>query len=68
MQKQTQKNKGGMSDTYNQNGTYVKSFYTIMTNPSCTKIFAMDTDHTRIHHRINWDCAVPKIISDKYKK
>lgn len=68
VQKQTQKNKGGMSDTYNQNGTYVKSFYTVMTNPSCTKIFAMDTTHTRIHHKINWNCAVPKIISDKYKK
>lgn len=68
VQKQTQKNKGGMSDTYNQNGTYVKSFYTVMTNPSCTKIFAMDTTHTRIHHKVNWDCAVPKILSDKYKK
>ena len=68
VQKQTQKNKGGMSDTYNQNGTYVKSFYTVMTNPSCTKIFAMDTTHTRIHHKVNWNCAVPKIISDKYKK
>ena len=68
VQKQTQKSKGGMSDTYNQNGTYVKSFYTVMTNPSCTKIFAMDTTHTRIHHKVNWNCAVPKIISDKYKK
>lgn len=68
VQKQTQKNKGGMSDTYNDNGTYTKSFYTVMTNPSCVKIDAMATDHTRIHHRIDWNKAVPKIISEKYKK
>lgn len=68
VQKTTQKNKGGMSDTYNDNGTYMKSFYTVMTNPSCVIIDAMATDHTRIHHKINWNYAVPKIISDVYKK
>lgn len=68
VQKTTQKNKGGMSDTYNDDGTYMKSFYTVMTNPSCVKIDAMATGHARIHHKINWNCAVPKIISDKYKK
>lgn len=68
VQKTTQKNKGGMSDTYNDDGTYMKSFYTVMTNPSCVIIDAMATDHTRIHHKINWNYAVPKIISDVYKK
>lgn len=68
VQKTTQKNKGGMSDTYNDDGTYMKSFYTVMTNPSCVIIDAMATDHTRIHHKINWNCAVPKIINEKYKK
>ena len=68
VQKPTQKNKGGMSDTYNDDGTYIKSFYTVMTNPSCVKIDAMATEHTRIHHKINWNNAVPKIINEHYKK
>lgn len=68
VQKATQKNKGGMSDTYNDDGTYMKSFYTVMTNPSCVKIDAMATEHTRIHHKINWNNAVPKIINERYKK
>lgn len=68
VQKQTQTNKGGMSDTYTDNGTYLKSFYSVMTNPSCVRIDAMATEHTRIHHRIAWNNAVPKIISSSYKK
>lgn len=68
VQKQTQSNSGGMTDEYIDGGTYVKAFYTVMTNPSFVKIFGMDTTHTRIHHRVDWDKAVPKIISDKYRK
>lgn len=67
-QKHTQQNKGGMTDTYVEGGTYLKSFYTILSNPSCVKIDAMGNNHIRLHHRINWNNAVPKIISDKYKK
>lgn len=67
-QKNTQTNKGGMSETYIDDGTYLKSFYTVITNPSCTKIAMMITNNTRIHHRISWNNAVPKIISGKYKK
>ena len=64
----TQKNAGGMSDLYLTSGTYVKSFYTIMCCPSCVKIGEMGDSHRRIHHVINWNCAVPKIISSRYKK
>lgn len=67
-QKNTQTNKGGMTDEYLDNGTYIKSFYSVMTNPSFVKIFGMDTTNTRIHHRIEWNNAVPKILSDRYKK
>ena len=67
-QKNTQSVKGGMTDEYVDNGTYIKSFYSVMINPSFVKIFGMDTTNTRIHHRIDWNCAVPKILSDKYKK
>lgn len=67
-QKRTQTTKGGMTDEYLDNGTYVKSFYSVITNPSFVKIFGMDTIHTRLHHRIEWNNAVPKIISSRYKK
>lgn len=67
-QKHTQQNKGGMTETYDEGGTYLKSFYTVIANPSCVKICIMGDKYLRIHHRVNWNNAVPKIISDKYKK
>ncbi len=67
-QKTTQKNKGGMSDLYLDNGTYVKSFYTVIFSPSCTTIKPMGDKHMRLHHSIKWNSAVPKIISQDNKK
>ena len=67
-QQQTQKNAGGMSDVYLDSGTYLKSFYTVMVAPSCVKIGVMGDKHLRIHHRIDWDCCVPKIINARWKK
>jgi len=67
-QQDTQQNNGGLTDAYLQLGTYVKSFYTVMGNPSCVKISEMGCGHRRIHHLINWECAVPKIISSQFKK
>ena len=67
-QKTTQKNKGGMSDLYLDSGTYVKSFYTVIFSPSCTKIKPMGDKHMRLHHSIKWDSAVPKILSSDVKK
>lgn len=68
IQKTTQKNKGGMSDIYLDNGTYVKSFYTVIFSPSCTTIKPMGDKHMRLHHSIKWDSAVPKIIREELKK
>lgn len=68
VQKTTQKNNGGLSEIYNAEGTYLKSFYSVMFTPSCVSVKAMETTYTRIHHKINWNNAVPKIISDRYKK
>lgn len=65
-QELTQKQSGGMTDVYNNYGTYYKSFYSVMIEPSCTSIFAMDTQHSRLHHRIDWNKAVPKILDAKY--
>jgi hypothetical protein len=67
-QQTTQKNKGGMSDLYLDNGTYVKSFYSVMYAPSSCKIKPMGDKHKRLHHSIKWGSAVPKIISEDLKK
>lgn len=67
-QKQTQANKGGMTDLYLDAGTYVKSFYSVMYLPSGVKIAEMGDKHKRIHHRVSWNNAVPQIVDQKYKK
>lgn len=28
----------------------------------------MGGSHQRTHHQINWDCCVPKILNQKYRK
>ena len=67
-QPQTQANAGGITEAYLQYGTYVKSFYSVMLCPSCVKISEMGQSHKRIHHLIDWEVAVPKIVSSKFKK
>lgn len=64
----TQSLDGGMTDSYLETGTYVKTFYSVMAMPSCIKVSMMYTKHKRTHHRIDWDCCVPKIINEKYRK
>jgi hypothetical protein len=64
----TQSNSGGMTSSYLETGTYVKSFYTVMFCPSCVKISRMGNKDRRIHHKINWSHAVPVIVSENYKK
>ena len=74
-QKATQTNLGGMSEVYKDQGTYVKSFYSIMYAPSCVKIFLFKGDNYRtkkrlgrLHHKVRYNNAVPKIIEQKYQK
>lgn len=67
-QKQTQSNKGGMTDLYLDSGTWVKSFYTLIFSPSCTQIAMMGDKHKRIHHKVMWDNCTPKILNEMYKK
>ena len=67
-QKETQSNAGGMTDIYLYCGTYVKSFYSVMVAPSCVKISCVGNKYMRVHHRVKWDNAVPKILSSDYKK
>lgn len=64
----TQSNSGGNTEAYKDFGTYVKSFYSVMAAPSCCKIDLMGRTNKRIHHKINWKYAVPKIIDERHKK
>tara|TARA_Y100000114_G_C11761110_1_gene329799 strand:- start:2631 stop:3485 length:855 start_codon:yes stop_codon:yes gene_type:complete len=66
-QTDTQQNKGGLTEFYLDTGTYVKSFYSVLFNPSCVKVSMLNTERSRLHHKIKWNNAVPKIINEKYK-
>lgn len=65
---QTQSNSGGNTEAYKDSGTYVKSFYSVMAEPSCCKIGMIGHINSRIHHSIKWKYAVPKILNESYKK
>lgn len=67
-QVQTQNNPGGLTDIYKQDGTYVKSFYSVMCRPDCVKVAEMGSSHMRMHHNVEWKYCVPKIINEKWKK
>lgn len=67
-QKETQTNRGGMTDVYKDGGTYIKSFYSVLSSPSCVKISAMGNKHYRIHHKVSWAFCAPKILDEKWHK
>jgi len=66
-QKDTQTNKSGMSDIYRLNGTYIKSFTTVLMHPSSVKVSMMNANHKRLHHSIKWGNTTPAIVSAKYR-
>lgn len=68
VQKETQSLSGGMTDLYQESGTYVKSFYSVLSMPSAIKIFMMYSKYNRIHSRVEWDKCVPKIIQERWRK
>tara|TARA_R110002020_G_scaffold360270_1_gene572908 strand:+ start:419 stop:1276 length:858 start_codon:yes stop_codon:yes gene_type:complete len=67
-QKQTQQNEGGLTEIYLSKGTYVKSFYSVIFQPSSVKVALMGDKHMRLHHRVSWNNTVPKILNEKHKK
>lgn len=67
-QKATQQVKGGMTDMYLEMGTYVKSFYTVLFCPGFVTVQMMYTKYRRLHHRIEWDYAVPVILREEHRK
>lgn len=64
----TQTLAGGVTDLYKQLGTYVKSFYSVMYCPSMVKVAMLNTSEARVHHKINWRLAVPRILPEVVRK
>lgn len=71
LQKQTQTNAGGMTEVYLDSGTYLKSFFSVMYQPSSVKVKTMGNEggHAkRLHHCVNWKRTAPRIIPERFKK
>ncbi len=69
----TQQGSGGMTDVYLASGTYVKSFYSVMYHPSSVRVRPMACTGSRagtirLHHWVNWNQTVPKIVSEDWKQ
>ncbi len=64
----TQANTGGLTEFYIATGTYLKSFYTVIVAPSCTRINLMGCSSMRLHHTIYWNNCAPYILHEKHKK
>lgn len=63
-QTQTQTSEGGLTAAYLEAGTYVKSFYTVMMQPSSVVVSVMGGKHMRLHHRVDWKKTVPMILRE----
>lgn len=64
----TQHDSGGMTDIYQENGTYRKSFYSILHAPNFVMISRQGVKDKRVHHEIKWVSCAPKILNQRYKK
>jgi hypothetical protein len=67
-QLQSQSNEGGMTGLYLDSGTYVKSMFTVIAAPSCVTIRMMGRTSRRLHHRVSWRHAVPKILAETHRQ
>lgn len=64
----TQQNKGGLTDIYKDQGTYIKSMYSVLYAPACVKVKNMVVGEKRLHHIVDYDRCCPKIIREKHRK
>lgn len=67
-QTQTQSNSGGMTTIYLESGTYLKSFYSVMYQPSSVIVAMLRDRSARLHHKVSWKHTVPKILSESTRK
>lgn len=70
----------GLTSLYAKFGTYIKSFFSLIVNPSALKIMVMGGGgklnenankriyNPRIHHFIEWENICPKILDEKWRK
>jgi hypothetical protein len=64
----TQSQEGGLSNLYEAAGTYVKSFYSVISNPAAVKIQLMGRKEKRFHHSVSYKNTCACILDEKYKK
>ncbi|MCR4671976.1 MAG: hypothetical protein K5637_01900 [Lachnospiraceae bacterium] len=64
----TQEQKGGMTEIYQDSGTYRKSFYSVMALPSCAKVSQMGITDMRVHHEIHWGNCAPKLLDERFRR
>lgn len=64
----TQTNEGGMTGLYRDGGTYIKSMFTVVANPSSVRVRTMGRTARRLHHHVSWRHAVPKIVRESLRK
>lgn len=73
-QPETQEVEGGLTKIYDDFGTYVKSFYSILYTPSAVKISTFagsgkdSAGQSRIHHNVLFNNCQPKLLPEKLKK
>jgi hypothetical protein len=68
-QVQTQAGAGGMTDLYKAGGTYLKSFYSVMMQPSSVKVWWLKGQRNgRWHHRVVWRKTAPKILHESLRR
>lgn len=68
-QLQTQSNPGGMTELYLDSGTYVKSFYSVIFQPSSVRIGVLrGRSGSRLHHQVAWKHTAPMILPEWAKK
>jgi hypothetical protein len=64
----TQQNKGGLTDIYRDQGTYIKSMYSVLYAPACVKVKNMVVGEKRLHHIVDYERCCPKIIREQHRK
>lgn len=67
-QRDTQTNKGGLTDIYLDVGTYRKSFYSVVAAPAAVKCKTLSTAHARVHHVVDYDACTVCILGEQWKK
>lgn len=68
VQAPTQSLGGGMSGEYRDSGTYVKTFYTVITSPACCEVGILASKNVRVHHNVIGEQAFVKVVREDVRK